>query len=938
MITNTGEILERLNVAKTLYSKFDKDDRTQISEALIEDALREVHHRGDLAMIGFVWMHFLLGGVFTFFYGTSWSIFLGVGLSLVVIFHLSVYFKPCSFFTRALAGVVLQAFVLLFIYLTKGQAEVRLFFFTSFTILIVYQDWRAIWPSVLLFFGQMIALTYLSSYLDYIHLQGYRDFILNLMPTTENGEAIDFQGLGFYIGISFLQVTLAGLWAKFLHFQTISEVHSREEILTKQIEVEKSNAQLAQNVKTKTQDLQEALEATQANEEELRQNMEELQATQDEMEVQRKRLVENQERMEKVEIELRERQAKMERSQWLEGNITQFDDIMRLKYDTSIEEFSDVMIQHLAELIKATQGAFYIFDEDQNSLQMTAGYACTPQSVKQSEFKVGEGILGQIIKTKKTVYLQDLPEEGIVIESALTRVHSRSLLIVPLLYNEALQGVLEIAVIENIDDLHQELIKRLSKNLAAMLQSMRGILKTQKLLSQSQQMTAQLQENARELEKTKKEVEQRATEFQTQFHAIDRSMLVLEYDEQGKIKSANENFALLSGYDASELKNRHQNIFLEETYTNSPAYQKLWEDIAQKGYAEAEYACKTKEGTRFWMRANHYSLEEGNEQRIRVLAYDITTEMEQAQKIKDQLAILADKEEMMRRNLDIMKELQKDVQEKAAALQAQLNAINLSTAMVEYDANGFIKYVNDKFKQLTQYTSEELIGQEHKALVGTKVANSKSYKILWERLHQNEFIDGEFQFTSKSGETIWLRGSYYPVADKNGKVTKILQLATDISNEIRQEEQIKEYLINLEKTQSNLKQASQELEAQLQAIDRSTGMIELNPEGKILRVNDKFLAWVKYDADDLVGKHHQVLIDSKNSQTTEYQNFWKKLHKNQMMEGQFIKQAQDQSPLYLHESYYPVLDNRKSLSKIIGIISLLPHSVNGKNKSLILKS
>ncbi len=934
MITSTGEILDRLNITKTLYSKFEKDTQSKLSETLLKDAFDEVYHRGDLAMIGFVWLHFLLGAAFTFFYDTSWVVFLGVGLSLVFLFNLSVYLKPKTFFTRAVAGIVLQAFVILFIYLTNGQAEIRFFFFTAFTILIVYQDWKAMLPSALLFFGQMFSFVYLSKYINYIHLKDYRDFILKVMPNAEGSTQIDWEGVGFYIGISLLQVLLSGLWAHFLHLQSINEVHSRQEILTHQIEVENANAQLAENVKKKTLDLQEALEATQANEEELRQNMEELQATQDEMEIQRKQLLENQERMEKVERELRERQAKMERSQWLESNLTQFDDIMRLKYDASIEEFSDVILQHLAELINATQAAFYVYDEDQNCLWMKAGYACTLQSVKQTSFKAGEGILGQIIKTKKTVYLKELPEEGIVIESALTRVHSRSLLIVPLLYNEALQGVLEIAVIQHIDELHQDLINRLSKNLAAMLQSMRGILRTQNLLEQSQEMTAQLQENARELEKTKKQVEQRATEFQTQFQAIDRSMLVMEYNEHGKIRLVNENFIKLSGYTLEELKHRHQNIFLTEEYINSPGYKKLWEDIYQNKYAETEYACKNKKGEVFWMRANHYSLEEGNEQRIRVLAYDITTEMKQAQKIKDQLITLADKEEMMRRNLDIMKELQKDVQEKAAALQAQLSAINLSTAMIEYDGNGFIRYVNDKFKQITQYKSEELIGKDHKALVDSKVAASKPYRIIWERLQQNEFIDGEFQFKSKKGEIIWLRGSYYPVADKHGKITKILQLATDISNEIRQEEQIKEHLFDLEKTQSQLRQTTQELEAKLQAIDRATGMLELDPEGKILYANDKFLTWSKYNAQDLVGKHHQVLLNKELAQSDAYQALWKKLQKNQMVEGEFIQFAQDQSPLNLHESYYPVLNQNQSITKIITLISPLPSLVNGKSKVL----
>ena len=75
--------------------------------------------------------------------------------------------------------------------------------------------------------------------------------------------------------------------------------------------------------------------------------------------------------MKAVEMELRERQAKMERSQWLESNLSRFDDIMRLNYDKNLEDFSDIIILHLAELLGATQGAFYVYDEESNSLNMS---------------------------------------------------------------------------------------------------------------------------------------------------------------------------------------------------------------------------------------------------------------------------------------------------------------------------------------------------------------------------------------------------------------------------------------------------------------------------------------------------------------------------------------------------------------------------------------
>ena len=84
-------------------------------------------------------------------------------------------------------------------------------------------------------------------------------------------------------------------------------------------------------------------------------------------------------------------------------------------------------------------------------------------------------------------------------------------------------------------------------------------------------------------------------------------------------------------------------------------------------------------------------------------------------------------------------------------------------------------------------------------LVKHKYAQSKAYQKFWEKLRNKQFIDGDFEFIHKDEHIVWLQGSYYPVTDKSGNLVKILQLASDISNEINQEEKIKDYLLDLEK-------------------------------------------------------------------------------------------------------------------------------------------
>ncbi|MDX2306213.1 MAG: PAS domain S-box protein [Microscillaceae bacterium] len=924
----TSDFIEKLNVTKTLYSKFDSAAEKSVSEVLIREALEDVYKRGNSILTGFLILHFFLGLSFVYFFEASWGIYLSIGTSILVLFFLCEYYYPYKFLTRVFAGVSLLIFVLLYIIILRGYPEARFFFFTSFTILIVYQDWKALWPSALLFLIQIVFFALAASYPkflpDYIPHE-YKDAILNMVTDDSQGILLAHfkTKLMLYVGIICLQVTLTGLWAHFLRRQTISEVLDKQSLLTKQIEIEQANTQLEDNVRKKTRELQEALESTQANEEELRQNMEELHATQEEMENQRKILLENQKLMKAVEIELRERQSKMERSQWLESNLSRFDDVMRLNYDKNLEDFSDIIMLHLAELMGATQGAFYVYDEENDSLNMTGGYACTPQSVKKAQFRSGEGVLGQIIKTKKRIELNDLPDESAYIESALTKVKNKSVIIEPLLYNEDVQGVIEIALLSSLDDIQLEFLKRLAKNIASMLQSIRGILRTQKLLVQSQDIASKFQSNARELEKTKLEVEKKAFEFQSQFKAIDRSMLVIECSVEGDILRANENFLKLSKYNLDELEGKHQSIFLDENYVKSTAFNQLWDQIQKNDFAHTEHQCLNKLGNFFWIQANYYSLGLGKNKKVMILAYDITLQKEQDRKIRDSLKMLQEKELILRKNLEITKELREEVSKKANELQEQMNAINVSTAMAEYDGSGIIQLVNDKFSEILGYHKEELLGQSHKILVKNKFAQSKSYQKLWDKLRSKQFIDGDFEFVNKSGAVVWLQGSYYPVTDKEGNLVKVLQLASDISNEIYQEEKIKDYLIELEKKQSQLQNQTDELRAYLEAIDQATGIIEMDPEGKILRTNEKFLKLLNYTNRELLGKHHRILVPKDYAQTQAYRSFWNKLDQQKIIEGEFIGITGNASEIKIWSTYVPVLGTNKRVDKVIGLVAPL---------------
>ncbi len=912
MDSNNTHIFNSLNVTHALYEQFEANLEQEMSQQIIEEAMDKVYRRGDAVMTGFITLHFLLAWGFAAFHQT-WVTTLVVSSLALTTFLLAVRFKPRTFFTRALSGIILQAFVLLYIFQLKGLSEVRLFFFTSFVILILYQDWKAMLPSVSVFFGQMIMFAYMGHYVDSLPFftKDYQEFITRLIPRVAGSSIIDAQALGFYIGISCLQVSLAGLWAYLLRLTTIRGTRHKQILLQKQTEIEKANIDLEANIKTKTSDLMQSLENAQATEEELRQNMEELQATQDEIETQRQRLVESQIDMTRVDGELRERQQLMEHSQWLESNLSDFDELMRQYYDKSLADFSEIIILKLAQLLSATQGAFYVYEEAQAHLYMTAGYACTPQTVKKSVFKVGEGLVGQLVKTKKMMHINNLPVDSVLVESALTKVRSKTLVLMPMLYNEDIQGVIEVAVLHDINDLHLEFLQRLARNVATMLQSIRGILRTQKLLEQSQKIATQLQENARELENTKQEVERKAGEFRNQFEAIDHAMVVLEYTIDGDVLSVNENFEEISGYAQSELVGKHHSTFLSEKYLKSEEYRQLWHKIRNNDFVESEYECRSKQGANFWLHTNYYALGEGRGKKIRVLAHDTTKEKEQERKIFEQIKTLHENEDLMHQQFETLHNLQEENEQKTTQLQEQLNALNLSTALVEYDTHGRVQFANERFYEIMGYQEPELIGKSHKELVEVRFSESISYKKFWDRLYDKEFIDGEFEFTSKAQGIIWLRGNYYPVTDKRGRLLKIMQLSTDITHEMVQDEKLKSHLLDLEITRSQLTEKNRDLEARIGVFAQALAIIELSADGKILAANAPFLAYQKCTEADLVGKHYKHLLSPAIAESEDYRNMWERLNRNETVEATHEKNRM---------AYYPLTDSSNRVNKILGVV------------------
>ena len=112
---------------------------------------------------------------------------------------------------------------------------------------------------------------------------------------------------------------------------------------------------------------------------------------------------------------------------------------------------------------------------------------------------------------------------------------------------------------------------------------------------------------------------------------------------------------------------------------------------------------------------------------------------------------------------------------------ALLAAIDRTMARVEFDLDGTVTDANALFLDLLGYTLDEVRGQHHRVFVPEDDRAGQDYAAFWDRLRAGQHEARAFRRVAKSGEVVWIQGSYNPILDRRGRPTKVVKLATDIT-------------------------------------------------------------------------------------------------------------------------------------------------------------
>lgn len=286
-----------------------------------------------------------------------------------------------------------------------------------------------------------------------------------------------------------------------------------------------------------------------------------------------KLLVNLQEMMRKAQNEQMKYDLENNARRYTNEGLAKFGEILRLNsHDTTI--LADEFIRELVKYMGALQGSVFLLDEqNKNQLHLMSAFAYDRKRFLQKTLKLGEGLVGTCALEKKVINLTELPDNYITIKSGLGDTPPNNLLLLPLMTNEEMVGVVEMATLKVFSAIEIELATSIASSLASTIISARNNSRTSELLRKSQQQAAEMAEqeeemrqNLEELIATQEESTRREQELQSLLDAIGKSFFILEYDTSGTISHVNERLLAFLRMPADRvLYQKHRDVFTEES-------------------------------------------------------------------------------------------------------------------------------------------------------------------------------------------------------------------------------------------------------------------------------------------------------------------------------------------------------------------------------------
>jgi len=490
-----------------------------------------------------------------------------------------------------------------------------------------------------------------------------------------------------------------------------------------------------------------------------------------------------------------ERQRRLDERQrnWISEGLAEFGDILRTQ-SRDLESMSYAVISSMVRYLDANQGAIFLAEEEEGEkfLSMVACFAYEKKKFPDKKIAWGEGLIGAAAVEKKGYYTDKIQDGYLTITSGLGKANPRFLLIEPLIWNEQVFGIIEIASFSAISEHKVQFVETVAESIATTIHTMESNFRTEQLLKETQAQADQLvkqeeqvRHNMDALKLTQEEAAKQAEKFIGFTNTVNHTLMRAEYDIEGRLLYANTRFLKKLGYSGNkEVDGKHISLFINEK--DLSWFNTLWSTLSKGGkHFEGYMKHETKLGQDLWTMATYTCVrhDDGNVDKILFLAIDSTDQKKQS--------------------LDY---------------EGQIEAIDRLNAKAVFSPDGKLMLSNDLFGKSFKYTEMELEQMNVFDFFGT--GDQERFNEIWEKAIRGEAFQGQLKMQSKYEEELWFRATFLSADDMYGEVERVIFLANEITKEKEMELASRKQHDQLIRKEEELRLASLDLKRKLEGTNQ----------------------------------------------------------------------------------------------------------------------
>ena len=254
-----------------------------------------------------------------------------------------------------------------------------------------------------------------------------------------------------------------------------------------------------------------------------------------------------------------------------------------------------------------------------------------------------------------------------------------------------------------------------------------------------------------------------------------------------------------------------------------------------------------------------------------------------------------------------LKKENQQLREDLMSMEQVKDSLDSEMLVLQLDPQGRIETVNANFEREMFYRADQLLGRSLEEIVPAHVKKLDFYERMKAAISTGAHLNGAFRLLRGNGEEAWLRSILQPVRDFEGRIKYFTLHSSDLTRTIA---------------------SSREHESLINALMRSTAVIEFSLDGHVLTANERFLQTMGYRLEQVKGKHHRLFCEPEEANSAGYQVFWDKLRRGEFVADRFKRVDANGRVVWLEASYNPIIDAHDVLYKVVKFATVITDQVN----------